>query len=376
MSKNFAYNACLKNKMRRLCKDIDYTYCCSMGDKKASKTINLKGGIVTDDNGQGDLMSLTVGYSFEYDPSSTWSQKVRKLEQMFRDAKSRMSFNEEASLKIAYKTDYCRIWMKNRLCCDCGWQIVSLYLAYKMSKNDAKSNLGNNFLCRRKIDIIHMLRNLSVSPTMVNQSKGVEINPKEIMALLHGKKITAFTGAGISAKSGIPCFDREFKCSLSLNEADFPDKLLDQLLSTPWAILNDILDFQWRLATSRPNEGHSALTQLQEMGILDSIITSNLDMLHQEAGSKNIIEMGRTKHYKKYFRDTDIGQQALRKSDVLLVLGVSSDEYGIINYARDKGLIIVVVCKDRPDFLHSHDFYIQAKCEEFLPQLANKLYQF
>ena len=162
------------------------------------------------------------------------------------------------------------------------------------------------------------------------------MNPKEIMALLHGKKITAFTGAGISAKSGIPCFDSEFKCSLSLHETDFPDKLLDQLLSTPWAILNDILDFQWRLATSRPNEGHSALTQLQEMGILDSIITSNLDMLHQEAGSKNIIEVGRTKCYKKHFRDTDIGQQALRRSDVLLVLGVSSDEYGIINYARDK----------------------------------------
>ena len=54
-----------------------------MGDKKASKTINLKGGIVTDDSGQGDLTSLTVGYSFEYDPSSTWSQKVRKLEKMF-----------------------------------------------------------------------------------------------------------------------------------------------------------------------------------------------------------------------------------------------------------------------------------------------------
>jgi len=42
---------------------------------------------------------------------------------------------------------------------------------------------------------------------------------------------------------------------------------------------------------ARPNQGHRALATLEEMGVVDHIITQNVDRLHRSAGSKNVLEM-------------------------------------------------------------------------------------
>jgi NAD-dependent SIR2 family protein deacetylase len=48
----------------------------------------------------------------------------------------------------------------------------------------------------------------------------------------------------------------------------------------------------WRqLARARPNDGHRAVAELQRLGLVDAIITQNVDGLHQAAGARNVVEL-------------------------------------------------------------------------------------
>lgn len=99
----------------------------------------------------------------------------------------------------------------------------------------------------------------------------------------------AFTGAGISAESGVPTF-RGFN---GLWKRYRPEEL-----ATPEAFKRNpalVWEFyRWRMRKileARPNPAHYALAELEEMGILKGVITQNVDDLHREAGTKNIIEL-------------------------------------------------------------------------------------
>lgn len=99
----------------------------------------------------------------------------------------------------------------------------------------------------------------------------------------------AFTGAGISAESGVPTF-RGFN---GLWKRHRPEEL-----ATPEAFRKDphlVWSFyRWRMGLIRkakPNGAHYALAELEEMGILKAVITQNVDDLHREAGTKNLIEL-------------------------------------------------------------------------------------
>lgn len=106
--------------------------------------------------------------------------------------------------------------------------------------------------------------------------------------ILSSKRTTAFTGAGISVESGIPPFrgenglwskfDPEF---LDINYfLNYPDK--------SWKLIKEI--FYDYFGKAQPNDAHKALSKLESMGFLSSIITQNIDGLHQQAGNKNVYE--------------------------------------------------------------------------------------
>ena len=97
----------------------------------------------------------------------------------------------------------------------------------------------------------------------------------------------ALTGAGISVESGIPAFrgaqgmwerfDPMEYATIGAFRRD-PEKV--------WGMLAEMLDL---LRMSVPNPGHRSLAALERMGLLRSVITQNVDGLHQEAGSRNVI---------------------------------------------------------------------------------------
>ncbi len=103
------------------------------------------------------------------------------------------------------------------------------------------------------------------------------------------KNVVALTGAGISVESGIP----PFRGKGGLWEKIDPMKYahIDAFIKDPaevWDVL--IKSMKEVLDRARPNAAHKALFRLERAGILKTIITQNVDGLHQAAGSKDVIE--------------------------------------------------------------------------------------
>ena len=114
---------------------------------------------------------------------------------------------------------------------------------------------------------------------------------KKAADLLKGShRAVAFTGAGISTPSGIPDFrsqntglwqrfDPMEVASLRIFQSR-PEKFFD------W--LRPLLREIWQ---AQPNKAHLALAELEKAGIIQALITQNIDDLHQRAGSKKVLEV-------------------------------------------------------------------------------------
>lgn len=103
------------------------------------------------------------------------------------------------------------------------------------------------------------------------------------------KSIAVLTGAGISADSGVPTFRGPDGLWRNFRPED---------LATPEAFLRDpILVWEWydwrrgKVAACRPNPAHEALVRLEERIPRFALLTQNVDGLHREAGSRNIVEL-------------------------------------------------------------------------------------
>ena len=106
--------------------------------------------------------------------------------------------------------------------------------------------------------------------------------------ILNSKKTIAFTGAGISVESGIP----DFRGAQGLWQKYDPEDYahIHAFISDPdrvWLMLKEMFSL---IMGARPNPAHMGLAELERMGYLSSVITQNVDGLHQTAGSRNVIE--------------------------------------------------------------------------------------
>jgi NAD-dependent deacetylase len=105
----------------------------------------------------------------------------------------------------------------------------------------------------------------------------------------------ALTGAGISAESGIPTFRGEG----GLWTVYDPVKVasLEFFMADPSAYWKVARERGPLVMSAKPNPGHEALTALESAGHIAGVVTQNTDGLHQDAGSRRVIELhgsGRT----------------------------------------------------------------------------------
>jgi len=112
---------------------------------------------------------------------------------------------------------------------------------------------------------------------------------KAALKIKNSKLTIALTGAGISVESGIP----PFRGKGSLWEKFDPMKYaeINYFLKNPnevWEVF--LKDFEKTLKKAKPNSGHKGLFELEKKGLLTTIITQNIDGLHQKAGSNDVIE--------------------------------------------------------------------------------------
>jgi len=244
----------------------------------------------------------------------------------------------------------------------------------------------------------------------------------EAIELLTGRikpesKITVLTGAGVSAASGVPTF--RGKDGLWKNHA--PEQL-----ATPQAFQRDpALVWEWynwrreQISKCQPNAAHLALAAWSARYPGFSLITQNVDGLHEKAGTKNLIRFhgsiwevqcwnqcaqsparwwDETVPYPKippecphcggilrpgvvWFGE-GIDDGVLQRSvaaldcDVFMSIGTSAVVYpaaGLAADARRRGAFTVEINPESTPVAGALDLSIQSSAEELLPMLENRL---
>ena len=107
--------------------------------------------------------------------------------------------------------------------------------------------------------------------------------------LAHGQNVVALTGAGISVESGIPPFRGKGGVWEKFDPMEYAH--IDAFLEDPEKVWREFLALLKKtLDQAAPNEAHKGLARLEALGILETIITQNVDGLHQIAGNTDVIE--------------------------------------------------------------------------------------
>ncbi len=107
--------------------------------------------------------------------------------------------------------------------------------------------------------------------------------------LAEAKRAAAFTGAGISTESGIP----DFRSPGGVWSRYKPVMYQEFVASHDarrryWAMKKEAFR---EFSEARPNVGHRVLAEWESAGRLRGVITQNIDGLHQDAGSTNVLEL-------------------------------------------------------------------------------------
>jgi len=234
-----------------------------------------------------------------------------------------------------------------------------------------------------------------------------------VAALQASRHVLVLTGSGASAESGVPTF-REAQTGL-WEEFD------PQQLATPDAFMRDPelvwRWYRWRrelVAKAQPNAGHHALAKLAGLVPKLTLITQNVDGLHQRAGSSDVVEFHGNIFETRCFSascvvpasDTEdplplcascggylrpgvvwfgesIPPNALRKAseaatdcDVFLSIGTSSLVWpaaGLGDAARHNGATIIEINLDATPFSKQSHHVLSGKSGEILPELVNCL---
>jgi NAD-dependent deacetylase len=230
---------------------------------------------------------------------------------------------------------------------------------------------------------------------------------KEARQLLaEARNIAILSGAGVSAESGVPTFR---------GAAGLWRKFRPEDLATPEAFAHDPKTswewYSWRrgiVAGVQPNRGHFALAKTE-----CTVITQNVDGLHQRAGSKNVIEVHgsiwllRCTQCRREWEDLSpaielmphckcgglarpgvvwfgesldpnvwaAAETAARSCDVLIVAGTSAVVYpaaGLAPIAKAEGAKIIEVNLETTSLSASVDYSFTGPSGVILPQLLDR----
>lgn len=116
---------------------------------------------------------------------------------------------------------------------------------------------------------------------------------EEVADVLAGGGVVAFTGSGISAESGIPTFRDPGGIWERFDPSEFGtwDGLMALAMTRPDALADFLAELRRMFAAAEPGAAHVALARFEAGGILDAVVTQNVDGLHQAAGSRRVVEL-------------------------------------------------------------------------------------
>ena len=232
------------------------------------------------------------------------------------------------------------------------------------------------------------------------------------------KRIVVLTGAGVSTPSGIPDFRSE---GTGLWSRDEPLEVasLNTFRTAPEKFFQWFRPLAGQIFNAQPNAAHLALAELEKSGADVSIVTQNIDGLHQKAGSTKVFELHGTlrtlsctqcfKQYesspfiKLYIEDGAIplcpncngilkpdvilfgeqlpqsawleAQRATRQADLMLVAGSSLEVLpvaGLPMQAIDRGAHLIII-NNTPTYINVRaDFVFMDDVATILPEIIKR----
>jgi NAD-dependent protein deacetylase/lipoamidase len=101
--------------------------------------------------------------------------------------------------------------------------------------------------------------------------------------------VVALTGAGISTESGIPDFRSPTGVWAEYDPQEYAT--IDAFLADPEKVWRFYALRFRALTEAQPNAGHLALAELERAGVVRAVVTQNIDLLHERAGSRDVVEV-------------------------------------------------------------------------------------
>lgn len=237
--------------------------------------------------------------------------------------------------------------------------------------------------------------------------------------LRKAKHIVVLTGAGISSPSGIPDFRSE---GSGLWSRDEPMEVasLTAFRTSPERFFNWFRPLASHIYNAKPNSAHIALAELENAGCELTVVTQNIDGLHQKAGSKSVVEMHGTlrtlsctdcfkqfesdSFLKPYIKDGNIprclncngilkpdvilfgeqlpqsawfdAQRASRQCDLMLVVGSSLEVLpvaGLPMQALDRGAHLIII-NHTPTYVNVRaDVVFMDDVARIIPEIAKRV---
>jgi NAD-dependent deacetylase len=240
-----------------------------------------------------------------------------------------------------------------------------------------------------------------------------------VQKILAANQVVVFTGAGISTESGIPDYRSQGGIWDKFQPVYFDDFMAQKNARIRY--WDQRLDMEKGLKHARPNKGHNSIARLYQMGCLTSVITQNIDGLHQLSGipSDKIIELhGNTRRVRcmrcrqlisweetmvmidagvkapecacgGYFKPDTISfgqampEQETRRasmlsaqSDVFIVVGSTllvQPAALMPEYARNAGAFLVIINLSKTPYDSLCDILIRDKAGKILDRIANQI---
>ncbi len=112
---------------------------------------------------------------------------------------------------------------------------------------------------------------------------------KTAKMLSAARNVVVLTGAGISVESGIPPFRGKGGVWERFDPMEYATiQAFEKDPAKVWQVL--LSELKKLVENAQPNDAHKGLARLEQMGILKTVITQNVDGLHQKAGNTDVIE--------------------------------------------------------------------------------------
>jgi NAD-dependent deacetylase len=237
--------------------------------------------------------------------------------------------------------------------------------------------------------------------------------PKELIdKVLKAKKIVFFTGAGISAESGIPVFRGKDGIWNKLKPEELAN--FNSFLKNPELVWEWYQHRKKVVAESGPNAGHKAIVEMENYFPDVRVITQNIDNMHKRAGSKTVYELHGNieRNYcikcKRVYHDDvsfkgkiprcecgglirpdvvwfgeylpqdqfDASHKAAENADIFFIVGTSAIVYpaaSLIYTAKESRAALIEVNVERTEVSGIVQFSLFGKSGEVLPEILNKI---